>query len=49
LDVDPGMSKYLFEGDSDDEIEEMNSRRVPLDEGIKFSKRGIIDHMEQMI
>jgi hypothetical protein len=49
LAVDPDMKNYLFEGDSDEEIETMNCRRVPFDDGITFSKRGIVKYIDHMI
>ena len=32
----PEFASYQFYGDSDEEIEELESRRVPYDEGITF-------------
>ena len=40
------FERIKFDGDEDQIIDEMEARRDKYDEGVVFSKRGIIDYIE---
>lgn len=44
---DEGLAQYVFEGDSDEEIDELEIRKGQYDEGVTFSKRGIVEYIEK--
>jgi len=43
---DPDLAQYIFEGDSDEEIEELIVRKSPYDAEIKQSKNGVMQYIE---
>jgi len=43
---DPDLGHYIFEGDSEEEIEELVVRKSVYDADIKLSKNGIMEYIE---
>ena len=43
---DPDLAHYIFEGDSEEEIEELVVRKSIYDADIKQSKNGIMEYIE---
>jgi hypothetical protein len=46
---DRGLLKYAFVGDANTIIESMDKRRVEWDQGVVFSKNGIVEYIEKTI
>jgi len=44
--ADEGLAKYVFNGDSDEEIDALACRRTDGDTGVTFSKKGIVEYID---
>jgi len=44
--ADEGLAQYVYNGDSDEEIDALAVRRTDGDSGVTFSKKGIVEYIE---